>query len=142
MILSELLSVIEPLKVVGRTDVEITGIQFDSRKVAAGNMFVAQVGTAVDGHEFIDGCVAKGAAAIVLSKEERIPTVSLTEHRTQSTDRFTHAVSHRIRRRRFIEEQPIISYMVARVPWPIGILLNRPANISVKCSRHEEILCG
>lgn len=67
------MSVITPLKVVGRTDVEITDIQFDSRKVAAGNMFVAQVGTAVDGHEFIDGCVAKGAAAIVLSNAAFLP---------------------------------------------------------------------
>ena len=74
MKLKDLLAVIEPLKVVGDVNVEITGIQFDSRKVEAGNMFVAQVGTAVDGHEFIDGCVSKGAAAIVLSKEERMPT--------------------------------------------------------------------
>ena len=80
MKLKELLAVIEPLKVVGDVNVEITGIQFDSRKVEAGNMFVAQVGTAVDGHEFIDGCVSKGAAAIVLSKEERIQTAPRTTY--------------------------------------------------------------
>jgi len=76
MILSELLQAINPLQVVGRTDVEITGIQFDSRKVERGNMFVAQVGTAVDGHQFIDGCVAKGAAAVVLSKLDHVPAVT------------------------------------------------------------------
>ena len=80
MKLKDLLAVIEPLKVVGDVNVEITGIQFDSRKVEAGNMFVAQVGTAVDGHEFIDGCVSKGAAAIVLSKEERIQTALRTTY--------------------------------------------------------------
>jgi len=74
MELRELLEVIEPVKVIGRTDVRITDIQFDSRKVNAGSMFVAQVGTAVDGHEFIDGCVAKGAVAVVLSNEAYIPT--------------------------------------------------------------------
>jgi len=85
MILSELLSVIEPIEVVGSVDKEIKGLHFDSRKVGEGDLFVAQVGTAVDGHTFIDGCVAKGASAIVLSKREYITkTTSLTEDRPLS----------------------------------------------------------
>ena len=73
MILKELLSVIKPIEVVGSTDVEIKGIHFDSRKIGAGDLFVAQVGTAVDGHTFIDGCVANGAAAVVLSDRAYMP---------------------------------------------------------------------
>ena len=73
MILEELLKAIEPIEVVGRTNVEIKGIHFDSRKVGAGDLFVAQVGTAVDGHTFIDGCVGKGAAAVVLSDRSFLP---------------------------------------------------------------------
>ena len=65
MILSNLLKGVETLQVIGFTDKEITAIQFDSRKVEAGHLFVAQAGTAVDGHSFIDQCVEKGAAAIV-----------------------------------------------------------------------------
>ncbi len=65
MILSNLIKGVETLKVVGSTEVEIIGIQFDSRKVEAGHLFVAQAGTAVDGHTFIDQCVEKGAVAIV-----------------------------------------------------------------------------
>lgn len=65
MILSHLLKGVETLQVVGTTDKEIIGVQFDSRKVEAGHLFVAQAGTAVDGHTFIDQCVEKGAAAIV-----------------------------------------------------------------------------
>ncbi len=76
MELRELLSVIEPVKVVGRTDVEITGIQFDSRKVEAGNVFVAQVGTAVDGHQFVASCIEKGAAAVVVSNPTCMPDSS------------------------------------------------------------------
>ena len=72
MILSELLSVIEPIEVIGSIDKEIKGLHFDSRKVGEGDLFVAQVGTAVDGHTFIDGCVAKGCAAVVLSNKEYI----------------------------------------------------------------------
>ena len=67
MILRDLLNAIEPIEVKGRTDIEIKGIHFDSRKIGEGDLFVAQVGTAVDGHTFIDGCVAKGASAVVLS---------------------------------------------------------------------------
>ena len=67
MILSELLTVIEPIEVIGSVDKEIHGLHFDSRKVEKGDLFVAQVGTAVDGHTFIDGCVGRGAAAVVLS---------------------------------------------------------------------------
>ena len=73
MILSELLTVIKPLEVIGRTDKEIHGLHFDSRKIGEGDLFVAQVGTAVDGHTFIDGCVAKGAAAVVLSDRKYLP---------------------------------------------------------------------
>ena len=70
MILKELLSVITPLEIIGPVDREIHGIHFDSRKIGQDDLFVAQVGTAVDGHTFIDGCVANGAGAIVLSKRE------------------------------------------------------------------------
>ncbi|MBR0065056.1 MAG: UDP-N-acetylmuramoyl-L-alanyl-D-glutamate--2,6-diaminopimelate ligase [Paludibacteraceae bacterium] len=75
MLLSELLKAIEPIEVIGPTDIEVNGIHFDSRKAGRGDMFVAQVGTAVDGHTFIDGCVEKGASAIVLSKREYMADV-------------------------------------------------------------------
>ena len=74
MILSELLTAIKPIEVIGRTDREIKGLHFDSRKIGEGDLFVAQVGTAVDGHTFIDGCVAKGAAAVVLSNRDYLPS--------------------------------------------------------------------
>jgi UDP-N-acetylmuramoyl-L-alanyl-D-glutamate--2,6-diaminopimelate ligase len=67
MLLSELLTAIEPIEVIGSTEKEIKGLHFDSRKEGQGDLFVAQVGTAVDGHTFIEGCVEKGATAVVLS---------------------------------------------------------------------------
>ena len=73
MILSELLKAIQPIEVIGSTDKEIGGIHFDSRKIGQGDLFVAQVGTAVDGHTFIDGCITKGAAAVVLSDKKFLP---------------------------------------------------------------------
>ena len=86
MILSELLSVITPLEIIGPTDREINGIHFDSRKIGKGDLFVAQVGTAVDGHTFIDGCVDKGAAAVVLSNRDYLP---ITNNQSPITNEVT-----------------------------------------------------
>ncbi len=72
MLLSELLKAIEPIEVIGDVNKDIHGLHFDSRKIGQSDLFVAQVGTAVDGHTFIDTCVANGAAAVVLSKREYI----------------------------------------------------------------------
>lgn len=73
MILSELLTAIEPIEVLGRTDIEIGGLHFDSRQIGTGDLFVAQVGTAVDGHTFIESCANKGCAAVVLSDKAYMP---------------------------------------------------------------------
>ena len=72
MKISELVKGIEVLRLVGDANVEVTDIQFDSRRVGEGCLFVAQVGTAADGHAYIEQCVAKGAVAVVLEKEEYI----------------------------------------------------------------------
>jgi len=44
---------------------EISALCYDSRKVAPGSMFIAVRGNAFDGHDFIEGAVKSGAAAIV-----------------------------------------------------------------------------
>jgi UDP-N-acetylmuramoyl-L-alanyl-D-glutamate--2,6-diaminopimelate ligase len=49
----------------GSTDVSISALQIDSRKVEKGNLFIAVKGTASDGHAFIDKAVEKGAVAIL-----------------------------------------------------------------------------
>ncbi len=89
MQLQELLSVIEPIEIIGSTDKEINGLHFDSRKIGAGDLFVAQVGTAVDGHTFIEGCIEKGAAAVVLSNKEYIKhqTSNITYILVENTDK-------------------------------------------------------
>ena len=49
----------------GDVELEAKDIQFDSRKVTTGTLFVAQPGTKVDGHDFIGKAVAAGASAVV-----------------------------------------------------------------------------
>lgn len=53
-------------QVIGLTEVEITQIAFDSRKVAPQTLFVAIKGTQTDGHQYISVAIEKGAQAIVV----------------------------------------------------------------------------
>jgi UDP-N-acetylmuramoyl-L-alanyl-D-glutamate--2,6-diaminopimelate ligase len=50
---------------VGSLEVTISGIQFDSRKVQPGDLFVAVRGTISDGHAFIGQAIEKGVQAVV-----------------------------------------------------------------------------
>ena len=63
--LYELLRRVEVTKVIGPTDIDITDVLCDSRKVKGGEIFVAVVGVAVDAHRFIPQVIAQGAAAIL-----------------------------------------------------------------------------
>ena len=65
MKLSELLSGIMPVETVGSIEVNVTGINIDSRRVTSGNMFIAMRGTQVDGHQFILKAVEQGAVAVL-----------------------------------------------------------------------------
>ena len=71
MILSDLLQNIIQKGLVGNTEIEVSGIQFDSRKVEKNSIFVATRGTATDGHDYISMAIEKGASAIVC---ETFPT--------------------------------------------------------------------
>ncbi len=52
----------------GLTDIEIRSIAFDSREAKPGCVFIAVKGTNVDGHNFIDDSIRKGAVAVVCEK--------------------------------------------------------------------------
>lgn len=69
MKLSQVLSLVEYSVIKGNTDVEITDLVYDSRKVTDGAAFVCLKGYNVDGHKFADDAASKGAAAIIVSDE-------------------------------------------------------------------------
>ena len=54
-------------------DIVINGIQYDSRKIQKGDLFVAMKGASTDGHQFIGAAVANGAAAVVLENDSAYP---------------------------------------------------------------------
>lgn len=54
-------------------NIDITGIAYDSRKVKTGDVFVCIEGYKVDGHNFVDSAIEKGANAIIAQKEIAVP---------------------------------------------------------------------
>ncbi len=76
-LLSRLLGNVRVLNTV-ELDPQITALEYDSRKVEAGNCFFAVVGSASDGHNYIDSAIERGARAIVCQHlpERRNPDVA------------------------------------------------------------------
>ena len=57
----------------GKTEIEITDLVYDSRKITKGCLFVCIKGTAVDGHTFVAEAAEKGAAAVLVQDEVEAP---------------------------------------------------------------------
>ena len=74
-LLSELLGDVRVLNKI-ESNPPIQGLEYDSRKVKAGDCFFAVVGTASDGHDYIASAVEKGARAIVC---QRLPEQTNSE---------------------------------------------------------------
>ena len=81
MKLNELLKNVEVLNTQGDVDVEITGVNIDSRRIEAGHLFVAIPGTVTDGHKFIPKAIELGATAVLCEKlpEEQDPKVTFVQ---------------------------------------------------------------
>ncbi|MBR1394961.1 MAG: UDP-N-acetylmuramoyl-L-alanyl-D-glutamate--2,6-diaminopimelate ligase [Prevotella sp.] len=65
MKLSELLKHVDVLSLTGDAEVEITGVNIDSRRIENGHLFVAIPGTQTDGHRFISKAIEQGAVAVL-----------------------------------------------------------------------------
>ena len=71
--LKDILHEVNILKISGPLEIEVKGLQFDSREVKPGDMFFAVKGTNTDGHKYMPAAVNNGASAIIC---ERIPVKS------------------------------------------------------------------
>ncbi len=76
--LSQLLSAIPVIEVIGSDDKQITDVVSDSRRVTTGSLFVAVRGTQVDGHTFIPLLQYSGVAAIVCEELPEFLETSIT----------------------------------------------------------------
>lgn len=72
MILSELFKDIKYSLVKGEMENAINDIVYDSRKAKEGTMFMAIVGSQVDGHDYIEDAIKNGSKVILISKDINI----------------------------------------------------------------------
>ncbi|OSZ79366.1 UDP-N-acetylmuramoyl-L-alanyl-D-glutamate--2,6-diaminopimelate ligase [Chitinophagaceae bacterium IBVUCB1] len=68
ILLKDILTGLETVRIAGDTAAEVLALSIDSRKVQAGTVFIAIAGTSVDGHQYIDKAIAQGASVIVCEK--------------------------------------------------------------------------
>lgn len=67
-LLSGLLNGLDIIQRVNAKDVQINQIEFDSRKVCQGTLFVALRGVVSDGHNYLDSAISNGAVAVVVEE--------------------------------------------------------------------------
>lgn len=80
MNLKDILRGIDYKIIKGKNDLDIEEIQYDSRKVKTGDLFVCITGYVTDGHKYIESACKNGAAAIVVSKKvDFIPDCTVIE---------------------------------------------------------------
>ncbi|WP_322963164.1 UDP-N-acetylmuramoyl-tripeptide--D-alanyl-D-alanine ligase [Sphingomonas fuzhouensis] len=60
-------------------DFAVSGVAFDSREVGPGDLFVAMLGEATDGHRFLDQAFAQGAAGALVSNPTDHPHVRVAD---------------------------------------------------------------
>lgn len=83
-LLSEILYKAGLEEISGKTNIAISGITLDSRKLKKDGLFIAVRGTKIDGHSFINTAIDNGAIAIVceefpIEKNEKITYVKVKD---------------------------------------------------------------
>lgn len=73
MLLNDLLKNVKCTSKDFPANLDVKGIAYDSRKTAAGYLFVAIPGTTVDGAKYIPEAVKNGVVAVVLEREADVP---------------------------------------------------------------------
>ena len=91
---SEAIAGVGVVATAGSGDAGVRGVQYDSRRVSAGDVFVAMRGGTTDGNKFVEAALKNGAAAVVTDSEETFArlrserpdlAVALVEHGRRRT---------------------------------------------------------
>lgn len=86
MKLRDLLKYVKPLQIIGSDDVDIKGVNIDSRRIENGHLFVAMRGMQVDGHQFIAKAEAQGAVAVLCEDVPAEQKAGVTYVQVESTE--------------------------------------------------------
>ena len=99
MLLNELLKAIQPVEVAGDSNIEITGVNIDSRLVEAGQLFMAMRGTQSRRPCLYTCCHRKGAIAILCEDMPEEPVAGITYVRVKRQRRCGRKDCHYLLRR-------------------------------------------
>ncbi|SIQ40828.1 UDP-N-acetylmuramoyl-tripeptide--D-alanyl-D-alanine ligase [Micromonospora avicenniae] len=95
--LAEVATAVDGRLVNADPDVRVTGsVEFDSRKVTAGGIFVAFPGEKVDGHDFAEGAVEAGVVAVLGTREVPGVPMVLVDDARDAMGRLARAVVDRL----------------------------------------------
>ncbi|MBO0852723.1 MAG: UDP-N-acetylmuramoyl-tripeptide--D-alanyl-D-alanine ligase [Nocardia sp.] len=79
---------------VGDPAVKVTGtVEFDSRRIESGDLFLALPGANVDGHEFARGAVESGAVAVLAARPVGVPAI-VVEPRGPNAENRSYVLAH------------------------------------------------
>lgn len=92
--LSDILYGVRATALTGNTDIDIAGVQIDSRQVKPGGLFIAVRGVAADGHRFIDKAIAQGAVAILCEEMPAQKSEGVTYVQTADTTASAGLIAH------------------------------------------------
>lgn len=93
-ILQDILYKVHLLEVVGATDIAVSSIAIDSRKVIKGTAFVAIKGVAQDGHDYISKAIELGAKVIVCENMPALQADGVTYIKVANTQEAVAYMAH------------------------------------------------
>jgi UDP-N-acetylmuramoyl-L-alanyl-D-glutamate--2,6-diaminopimelate ligase len=93
-ILQDILYKVHLLEVVGATDIAVSSIAIDSRKVIKGTAFVAIKGVAQDGHDYISKAIELGAKVIVCENMPALLVDGITYIKVANTQEAVAYMAH------------------------------------------------
>ena len=79
MELKKILIGTEGLKAKGNLDIEVTGLDSNSKNIKPGDMFIAIKGFNTDGHTYINDAIKAGAKVIMVQEDCDLKSIKITE---------------------------------------------------------------
>jgi len=94
LILQDILYKVSILSLMGNSNLEVTGLQINSKKIQPGNCFIALEGTNTNGQEYIESAIENGAVAIVCEKIPSLIKDNITYVQVENTAEAAGFMSH------------------------------------------------
>ena len=90
MELKKILVGLEGIKAKGNVDLEIKGIEKNSKEVKEGYMFVAIKGFSTDGHKYVESAIENGAIVVMVEEGCDLKALNIPENVTILMVQDTH----------------------------------------------------